>query len=135
MVPMIHSTLARWHQLVASHDAAGLNDILADDAVFHSPVVHSPQRGKALTALYLGAAFKVFFNPSFRYVREVVTGHDAVLEFETQIDGITVNGVDMIRVDDQGRIVDFKVMLRPLKAINLIHAQMGQMLQALQGRG
>lgn len=129
---MIEHTLARWHELVARHDAAGLDDILADDAVFHSPVVHSPQRGKALTRLYLGAAFQVFFNPTFRYVREVVSGPDAVLEFEVRIDDVVVNGVDMIRVDEQGRIVDFKVMLRPLKAINLIHAQMAQMLQAQQ---
>jgi hypothetical protein len=124
------SPLSSWHRLVRSHDAAGLHELLADDAVFHSPIVHSPQRGRALAHAYLSAAFQVFFNDSFRYVREVVQGHDAVLEFEVEIDGIRVNGVDMIRWNDDGRIVDFKVMIRPLKAIQLIHQKMAAMLQA-----
>jgi hypothetical protein len=125
-------TLATWHRLVHSHDSAALHDLLADDAVFHSPVVHTPQRGRAKTAGYLQAAFEVFFNPSFVYVRQLVGEYNAVLEFETVIDGITVNGVDMIRWRDDGRIVDFKVMLRPLKAVNLIHQKMAAMLQAQQ---
>ena len=123
-------TMATWHQLVKSQDATGLNDLLADDAVFHSPVVHKPQVGKAITQKYLAAAFQVFFNDSFRYVREVKGEHDAVLEFMVEIDGIGVNGVDMIKWNDEGRIVEFKVMLRPLKAVNLIHQKMGEMLQA-----
>lgn len=123
-------TMAAWHQLVKSQDATGLNDLLADDAVFHSPVVHKPQVGKAITQKYLAAAFQVFFNDSFRYVREVKGEHDAVLEFMVEIDGISVNGVDMIKWNDEGRIVGFKVMLRPLKAVNLIHQKMGEMLQA-----
>lgn len=125
-------TLAAWHRLVHSHDPAALQDLLAEDAVFHSPVVHTPQVGRAKTAGYLQAAFQVFFNPSFAYVRQIVGEHNAVLEFETVIDGITVNGVDMIRWRDDGRIVDFKVMLRPLKAVNLIHQKMAAMLQQLQ---
>jgi hypothetical protein len=129
---MIHATLERWHRLVRSQDAATLDELLADDAVFHSPIVHAPQRGKAVTRLYLSAALKVFCNDSFHYVRELVGPHDAILEFETQIDGITVNGVDMIRFDDSGRITEFKVMLRPLKAINLIHERMGEMLKTLR---
>ncbi|MGY4827643.1 nuclear transport factor 2 family protein [Sphaerotilaceae bacterium SBD11-9] len=119
-----------WHHLVQTQDPSGLDALLADDAVFHSPVVHTPQRGKALTKGYLAAAFQVFFNPSFRYVRELRGPNDAVLEFETEMDGITVNGVDIIRWNDEGRIVDFKVMLRPLKAVNLIHQRMGAMLAA-----
>ncbi|MDC8785394.1 nuclear transport factor 2 family protein [Roseateles koreensis] len=118
-----------WHHMVRSHDPSGLDALLAEEAVFHSPVVHTPQRGKKLTALYLGAAFQVFFNPSFRYVREVVGPSDAMLEFETDIDGVAVNGVDIIRWNEAGQIVDFKVMLRPLKAINLIHQKMAAMLQ------
>lgn len=129
---MIHDTIARWHALVEARDVRGLPALLADDVVFHSPVVHAPQRGRALTQMYLGAAFQVFFNPGFRYVREVIGASDAILEFEVEIDGIVVNGVDMIHVDAQGRIIDFKVMLRPLKAINLIHEKMGAMLKALQ---
>jgi len=127
---MTTDTLARWHQLVQARDPRGLAALLADEVVFHSPVVHTPQAGKAVTTQYLTAALRVFFNDSFRYVREVVGAHDAVLEFQVQIDGIVVNGVDMIRWDDAGRIVDFKVMIRPLKAINLIHQKMAAMLQA-----
>ena len=124
--------LASWHRLVRSHDDAALEALLAEDAVFHSPVVHTPQRGRALAARYLSAAFQVFFNDTFRYVREVVQDHDAILEFEVEIDGIHVNGVDMIRWDANDRIVDFKVMIRPLKGMQIIHQKMGEMLAAAQ---
>lgn len=129
---MTIDTLATWHALVASRDTRSLDALLADNVVFHSPVVHTPQVGKAITMEYLSAAFHVFFNASFRYVREVVGPFDAVLEFQVEIDGIDVNGVDMLTWDDAGRIVDFKVMIRPLKAINLIHRKMADMLQAGQ---
>lgn len=127
---MTHDALDTWHHLVRTRDPSGLPALLAEDAVFHSPVVHTPQRGRAIAAAYLAAAFRVFFNPDFRYVREIVGTHDAMLEFETVIDGITVNGVDILRWNADGRIVDFKVMLRPLKAIELIHRKMAEMLQA-----
>ena len=123
-----------WHSLVRSQDPSGLDSLLADDAVFLSPVVHTPQRGKAMAKAYLSGAFKVFFNPTFRYVREIVGPTDAMLEFETEIDGIVVNGVDIIKWNADGKIVEFKVMLRPLKAINLIHQRMGAMLAAMQGQ-
>ena len=129
---MTHATLTTWHELVKTRNTKGLKDLLADDVVFYSPVVHTPQAGKAVTAQYLSAAFHVFFNETFRYVREVVGPSDAVLEFEVNIDGIAVNGVDMIKWNDEGKIVEFKVMLRPLKAINLIHQKMGVLLQAKQ---
>jgi hypothetical protein len=130
--PMAHTVLDTWHDLVRTRHASGLRDLLADEVVFHSPVVHTPQTGKAVTTQYLAAAFQVFFNASLRYVREVVGPRDAVLEFQVEIDGVTVNGVDMIRWNEEGRITDFKVMIRPLKAINLIHQKMGAMLQAQQ---
>jgi hypothetical protein len=126
--PVLHA----WHELVRTRNAKGLGALLADEVVFHSPVVHTPQRGKAVTTQYLAAAFHVFFNESFRYVREVEGAQDAVLEFQVNIDGIEVNGVDMIRWNDEGKIVDFKVMIRPLKAINLIHQKMAAMLQGQQ---
>ena len=129
---MTMETLAIWHELVNTRNVRGLRDLLAEDVVFHSPVVHTPQPGRAVTTQYLAAAFQVFFNESFRYVREVVGPRDAVLEFQVEIDGITVNGVDMIRWNDDGQIVEFKVMIRPLKAINLIHQKMAAMLQANQ---
>jgi ketosteroid isomerase-like protein len=125
---MSEETLAKWHDIVRTRDAGRLGELLADDVVFYSPVVHTPQAGKQITAMYLTAAMHVIANDSFRYIREVTGESDAVLEFETEIDGITVNGVDMIRWDADGQITEFKVMVRPLKAINLIHEKMAAML-------
>ena len=124
-------TLDAWHDVVASRSADKLSTLLADDVVFHSPVVHTPQRGKAITTLYLTGALHVLNNETFRYVREIRGERDALLEFMTEVDGLTINGVDLIRWDDAGRIVDFKVMVRPLKAIQLLHQKMGEMLQRL----
>lgn len=118
--------------MVRSQDPRGLDTLLADDAVFISPVVHTPQRGKALTRAYLSAAFQLLFNPSFRYVREIRGPSDAMLEFETEINGVSVNGVDIIKWNDDGKIIEFKVMIRPLKAIQLIHERMAAMLAAMQ---
>jgi hypothetical protein len=124
------NTVRAWHQLVESRDSSGLDALLSEDVIFHSPVVHTAQVGKAITKQYLGAAFRVFFNESFRYTREVVGANDAILEFQVEIEGISVNGVDMIKWNSAGEIIDFKVMIRPLKAINLIHQKMAAMLQA-----
>ena len=118
----------RWHDIVRGQDLRGLEALLADDAVFLSPVVHTPQRGKALALMYLSAAFRVFYNPSFHYVREIVGEADAMLEFETEIDGVLVNGVDIVKWNPAGRIVEFKVMLRPLKAINVVQQRMAELL-------
>lgn len=123
-------TVAVWHQVAKNRDIEGLYDLLDDNAVFHSPVVHSPQVGKQITGKYLSAAFTVFFNDSFRYVREVHGQGQAVLEFEVELQGILVNGVDMMRWNDAGLITEFKVMIRPLKAVSLIHQNMAAMLQA-----
>jgi len=119
-----------WHNLVDKLDVQGLDALLADEVVFHSPVVHTPQAGKAITKKYLAAAFQVLFNDSFRYVRELRGDRDAVLEFVVELDGIAVNGVDLIKWNGAGKIIEFKVMLRPLKAVNLIHQKMAEMLQA-----
>lgn len=129
---MTHATLNTWHDLVRTRNTKGLSSLLADEVVFHSPVVHTPQVGKTITLQYLSAAFHVFFNESFQYVRELTGPRDAVLEFQVEIDGISVNGVDMIKWDDEGKIVEFKVLIRPLKAVNLIHQKMAAMLQANQ---
>jgi len=122
--------VAEWHRILETRDIAALASLLHDDAVFLSPVVHTPQRGKRLVMAYLGAAAEVLGNPSFRYVREIIGARDAMLEFETEIDGISVNGIDLVRWDDAGRIVEFKVMVRPLKAIQAVHAKMGERLAA-----
>ena len=126
---MSTDVIGRWHRIVETKDRSALADILADDAVFHSPVVHTPQRGRELTLGYLTAALAVF-GDRLRYVREIVGETDAVLEFEAELDGIHVNGVDLIRWNEAGRIVDFKVMVRPLKAINVLHQKMAEALQA-----
>lgn len=129
---MVTDTMAAWHKLVQNRDAEALDNILAENVVFHSPIVHTPQEGKQITTLYLTAALHVLNNDSFKYLREVVSGSNAVLEFLTVIDGITINGVDMITWNEEGKITDFKVMIRPLKAINLIHKMMADMLQKIQ---
>lgn len=129
---MTTSPVSTWHELVRSRNVKGLDSLLAENVVFYSPVVHTPQRGKAVTAQYLSAAFHVFSNESFRYVREITGPNDAVLEFQVEIDGISVNGVDMLKWGDDGKIVEFKVLIRPLKAVNLIHQKMAAMLQAIQ---
>lgn len=117
-----------WHKVLRDRDPRRLGELLADDAVFHSPVVHTPQVGKALTQAYLMAAFAVLAVPSFRYQRQVIGERDAALEFVLELDGLQINGVDLIHWNDDGLIDDFKVMLRPLKAVNLIHRRMGEML-------
>ena len=129
---MVPDAVAGWHALASSRDASALDALLADEVVFQSPVVHTPQVGKAITSKYLAAAMQVLFNDSFRYTREWHSERDAVLEFVAEIDGIVVNGVDLIAWNAQGRISEFKVMIRPLKAIQLIHQKMAQ---ALAGSG
>lgn len=121
----------RWHQLLASKSAAELDALLADDATMVSPVVFTPQVGKDITKMYLTAALHVFVNEHFHYKRELTNANTAFLEFETEINGVYINGVDMISLDDEGKIKEFKVMLRPLQAVNMVHEMMGQMLKKL----
>jgi ketosteroid isomerase-like protein len=122
--------LDRWHAYIKSQDHAALLDMLHPDVVFESPVVHTPQRGRDITFKYLASADKVLGGPGFTYVGEWAGPNSAILEFENVVRGIKVNGVDMIWWDDAGLITRFKVMVRPLMAINLLHAMMGEMLAA-----
>jgi hypothetical protein len=124
------SVLERWHEVIESRDPSLLADIIADDCVFYSPIVHTPQEGKDLTLLYLTAATQVL-GEGFHYVREVADDKMAVLEFMGENEGISINGVDIFSWNDDGKIDSFKVMVRPLKAINLLHAQMKAMLEQL----
>jgi hypothetical protein len=148
MTDPIHRCVANWHRHLRGELPGGLDAILADDCVFLSPIVFSPQRGKALTKLYLNAAGATIGEGSkqaaaadpnekratkFHYVKEVCSGHHAVLEFETELAGKYVNGIDMLTCDDAGLITEFKVMIRPLQAINLLHQQMAAMLKQIQG--
>lgn len=120
----------RWEQIAESGDFDQLDELLADDVVFESPVVHTPQPGRAITKTYLIAAVRVLKSPNFRWVNRWFAEHSAVLELVTDIDGLTVNAVDIIHWNAQGRITHFKVMVRPLKAINALHKAMARQLAA-----
>jgi len=144
---MIEKTIADWHAHLRGKLPGGLDSLLHDDCVFYSPVVFTPQRGKDMTRLYLDAAASTFDagepetkvggsgeeKKGFRYTKEVLRGNQAVLEFETEMEGKYVNGVDIITCDDEGKIVEFKVMIRPLQAVNLLHRQMARMLEKMKG--
>ncbi len=125
---MTPPTIARWHDIALNNRPDELAGILADDCVFESPVVHTPQVGRAITEKYLRGALKVLNTEHFRYGDEWFGQTSAVLEFYSEIDGIRINGVDIIHWNDQGRITHFKVMVRPLKAINILHQKMGEYL-------
>ena len=125
---MTTTALDKWYAYTKSHDHAALWDLLDPEAVFESPVVHTPQRGRDITFKYLLGADKVLGGPGFTYVGEWRSDTGAVLEFENEIDGIRINGVDIITFGNDGRITHFKVMVRPLKAINLLHRLMGEQL-------
>ncbi len=148
---MIEETVEKWHQHLRGKLEGGLDGLLHDDVVFYSPIVFTPQRGKAITTLYLQAAGQTLPGErpegavagavvdesgpkpgGFRYTKEVLAGNHAVLEFETTVEGKYVNGVDIITCDDDGKIIEFRVMIRPLQAINLVHAQMGAMLESMK---
>lgn len=129
-----HRGLAAWHAYMAGGgDPEALKTLLSGDAVFHSPVVHTPQEGRDKVFAYLHAASHALGGDDFRYLREIVDGDQAMLEFATVLDDIQINGVDIIRWNEEGEIIDFKVMVRPLKAINKVWEKMAAMLAAQAG--
>ena len=129
-----HPGLTAWHAYMeGGGDPRALRDLLAEDAVFHSPVVHTPQEGRDKVFSYLHAASHVLGGDDFRYLREIVDGDQAMLEFQSSLDGIQINGVDIIRWNSEGKIQDFKVMVRPLKAMNKLWEKMAAMLAAQAG--
>jgi hypothetical protein len=125
---MTMTALEKWYDYIRSHDRAALWDLLDPEVVFESPVVHTPQRGRDITFKYLLSADKVLGGPGFAYTGEWRSDTGAVLEFENEIEGIRINGVDIITFGNDGRITHFKVMVRPLKAVNLLHRLMGEQL-------
>jgi hypothetical protein len=142
----IDTCIANWHRHLRGELPGGLDAILHEDCAFLSPIVFTPQQGRDITKLYLTAAGSTLGGDDgdvteainagssgggFRYVKEVLQGHHAVLEFETTVEGKYANGVDIITCDDDGKIIEFKVMMRPLQAINAVHAQMKAMLEQL----
>ncbi|MDO8296898.1 MAG: nuclear transport factor 2 family protein [Caulobacter sp.] len=130
---MTPAPIRQWHAYLETLDAATLKDLLAEDVVFESPVVHTPQAGRPITMKYLLGAAAVLNNEHFHYEHEWFSPTGAVLEFVTEIDGIKINGVDIIHWNEAGEITRFKVMVRPLKAINLLHQKMGAMLASMAG--
>jgi ketosteroid isomerase-like protein len=130
MTTEANTVIQRWHAIVTARDFKGLDELLADDAVFQSPAVHTPQAGKAITRKYLVAAMHVLDTGQFRYVGEWHGENSAVLEFETMIGDVQVNGVDMIWWNASGQVTKFKVMLRPVKALQTVVPLMAQALQA-----
>lgn len=139
---VIDDVVEKWHRHIRRELPGGLDELLDDDVVFLSPIVFTPQEGKAITKLYLGAAGNTLGGtkdgedgvkvPKFCYKKEVISGNHAVLEFESEIDGKYVNGVDIITCNDAGKITEFKVMIRPLQAVNAIHKQMAAMLEKMK---
>jgi hypothetical protein len=128
---VIEDVITRWHRYLDGRLDGGLDGLLADDVVFYSPVVYTPQQGKRVTTQYLAAASRALdAGGAFRYTKQVLAGDTAVLEFETTVEGRYVNGVDIIRCDEAGRIVEFRVMMRPLQGIQAVHEQMGRLLTA-----
>jgi hypothetical protein len=126
------ANVENWHEVITSRDLEKLSEILSEDVVFYSPVVHTPQVGKKLTQLYLSAALHIIANDTFIYIKKVIDSNETILEFEVEIDGILVNGVDIITWNNNGKITEFKVMIRPLKGVNLIHQKMGELLLKFQ---
>ena len=130
MAQETREVIDRWHDMMSAAAHDGLFELLAEDCIFWSPVVHTPQRGRDITYLYLSAASQVF-GGDFRYVSEMIDGSRAVLEFTCTIDDIQINGVDIIQVRER-QICEFKVMVRPLKAVNKVHEHMMSMLENLK---
>lgn len=123
--------LEEWHRIVKAQDLSALHDLLAEDAVFYSPIVHRPQVGRDLVVIYLTGAGQILFNGTFEYTKETHGDHCAILEFTAKVEGILINGVDIISWNDAGQITEFKVMVRPLKAINMLHGKMRELLESL----
>ena len=128
-----HQGLDTWHQFVKTKDMQGFSDFIHDEAILHSPVVWTPIKGKFMVTMYLKAASQVIANGHFNYVKETIGHNTAVLEFLTEIDGVTVEGVDIITFANDGKLKEIKVMVRPLKAINIVHEKMSEYLEKNQG--
>ena len=127
----MQNPISKWHDVVRNQDHNLLKSILADNIIFYSPVVFTPQKGKELTIKYLSAAALVFGDDSFKYIKEVINEKNACLEFELKLNGIEINGVDLISWNDKNKISEFKVLIRPLKGVQLIHELMGGTLEQI----
>ena len=123
--------ISSWHKVMKNYELDDLDNILSEDVVFFSPVVFKAMNGKEITKMYLIDACKSFNLENIKYTNEIHGGMHSILEFETFIDDISVNGVDMIEWDEDGKIVNFKVMVRPLKAVQKVQQKMVEALESL----
>ena len=123
------AAIEKWHAMMLTNNMSELPDLLHNDAIFHSPVVHSPQMGKSKVLGYLQAAGVVFEGTNFTYTREIIGDGQAMLEFTSELDGVHVNGVDIISWDENDQSTEFKVLVRPVKAVNKLWERMGEMLE------
>lgn len=124
----VSQALAHWHSMVAQGDLSTLPSILHAQAVFRSPVAHTPYPGAPVVTLILTTVAKVFTD--FEYLRELSTedGLSVVLEFSAKVNGKQLKGIDMIRFDESGKIVEFEVMIRPLNALQALAGEMASRL-------
>ena len=128
----MNNPIAKWHEAVETKNMSILDEILAEDVTFHSPVVFKPIQGKAMTQLYLGAASVVLDNEHFKYVKEIIGERSAALEFTTEIEGVFIDGLDLIEWNESGKMTEFKVFIRPLQAVNKLHEKMMAMLEQMK---
>tara|TARA_B100001250_G_scaffold414528_1_gene453587 strand:+ start:6026 stop:6451 length:426 start_codon:yes stop_codon:yes gene_type:complete len=140
------NAVEKWYEVMKSNNLDLLDDLLADDVTFYSPVVFTPQKGKEITKMYLMAAEGVFGanqtkdrtlsnvnkDSKFKYIKEIIGKESALLEFETEMEGIYINGVDILCWNEEGKITEFKVLVRPLQAVNMLHQKMQAMLENLK---
>jgi len=145
---MIEQFIEKWHKYLKGQLPEGLDGLLAEDVTFYSPVVYTPQEGREITKLYLAAAASTFGggekegggasgpapsdSDAFRYTKQILSGNQAVLEFESRVGGKYVNGVDILECNDEGKLIEFRVMIRPLQAVNMMHQQMGAILKKME---
>ena len=120
-----------WHDFVINKNHDNLSDFIDENAILYSPIVFKPIEGNFMVSMYLMAAAKIIGNENFKYVREVCDDENAMLEFVTEIKGISVEGIDMIKFTKEGKLKEIKVMIRPLKAVNIVHQKMGEYLQKM----
>jgi hypothetical protein len=123
--------IERWLRVIEDGQSAHLDDMLAEDAVFYSPAVFTPQRGRATALAYLQAAEQMFSATNFHYVEKWYGENSAVLHFAADVDGLSLEGIDMIHWNDAGKITSIKVMMRPFKALQAV---IGRMAELLAGR-
>ena len=128
--PVVAESMKRWHTMIDTRDLSALSNLLSDDVVFRSPMAHTPYPSAPVVAMILSTVINVFEN--FRYHRDFasVDGKNVVLEFSAEVGGKELKGIDMIQFDEQGKIVEFEVMIRPMSGLQALGEEMGRRVGA-----